>query len=60
MPAVYVDIRPDIFDRLRRVAADQRRRPGDQAAVLIEQALAALDQPPAPSEAEQAHHELAR
>ena len=39
MPAIFVRLRPLTFDRLRRVAAHKRRRPQDQAAVIIEQTL---------------------
>ena len=45
MPAIFVRLKPDWFEQLRRLAARERRRPHDQAAVLIEQALGAIELP---------------
>ncbi len=38
---LYVPIGSDLLDRLRRLAIQERRRPSDQAAVIIERALRA-------------------
>jgi hypothetical protein len=39
MPAIYVGLRPEAFEQLRRLAAQERRRPNDQAAVILEREL---------------------
>lgn len=41
---LFVKLDPESFERLRKCAADDRRTPGDQAAVLLRQALEALEQ----------------
>jgi hypothetical protein len=51
MQKLYVPITPAALDELMRRAADERRRPQDQAAVLLEAALgvSTMGQPaPAP------------
>ncbi len=39
---LFVPLRPDEFDRLLRVATAERRRPQEQAALLIARSLAGL------------------
>jgi hypothetical protein len=41
---LYVKLDPESFERLRKRAAEDRRTPGDQAAVLLRKALEALAQ----------------
>jgi hypothetical protein len=41
---LYVRLDPESFERLRRQAAEDRRTPGDQAAVLLRKALEAHEQ----------------
>jgi hypothetical protein len=42
---LYISLPPNQFDRLTALARAERRRPQDQAAVLIERALA-VQRPP--------------
>ena len=60
MRLLYVPLRPDELARLKEVAHEQRRRPQDQAAVLLAAALGISspatvrpEQPPACLPAEQ-------
>ncbi len=39
MPAIYVALRPETYEALRRLAAQERRRPHDQAAIFVERGL---------------------
>ena len=41
--ALYVKLDQESFERLRRVSAKERRQPGDQAALLLQQILASLE-----------------
>jgi hypothetical protein len=38
--ALYVKLDQESFERLRRLSAEQRRQPGDQAALLLREILA--------------------
>lgn len=40
---LYVKLDPESFERLRKWAAEDRRTPGDQAAVLLRKALEQLE-----------------
>jgi hypothetical protein len=42
--ALYVKLDQESFERLRRLSAEERRQPGDQAALLLRQILASLEQ----------------
>ena len=42
---LFVSLNPDKLDRLTALARTERRRPQDQAAVLLERALEALELP---------------
>ncbi len=53
MPSIFVGFKPETFERLRRLAAEERRRPQDQAAVLVERALRAAESPPDAGDQEQ-------
>jgi hypothetical protein len=50
MDKLFVPLARDQFDRLRKLARAERRRPQEQAAYMLEQALdqRAGPQPPAP------------
>lgn len=41
--ALYVKLDPESFARLRKFAAEDRRTPGDQAAILLRKALEQLE-----------------
>ncbi len=41
MRALYVPLQSDVLDKLTQLAQQERRRPQDQAAVLLERALVA-------------------
>ena len=61
MRLLYVPLRPDELARLKEIALEQRRRPQDQAAVLLAEALG-LNRPTSPvaapmAPALQAEHE---
>jgi hypothetical protein len=40
VPGLFVHISFDAFERLREIAKRERRRPQDQAALIVEQAIA--------------------
>jgi len=42
--SLYVKLDPQSFERLRRVSLEDRRTMGDQAAILLRDALDALEQ----------------
>ncbi len=46
MPGIFVRLTREPFERLRRLALRERRRPQDQAAVLVERALDAVESGP--------------
>ena len=41
--SLYVKLDPQSFERLRKVSVDDRRTMGDQAAILLRDALEALE-----------------
>jgi hypothetical protein len=41
--ALYVKLDEPTFERLRKLSAEERRAPGDQAAVLLRKALEAVE-----------------
>jgi hypothetical protein len=41
--SLYVKLDVQTFERLRKVSAEERRAPGDQAAVLLRKALEAVE-----------------
>jgi hypothetical protein len=45
MPAIYVGLRLETYEALRRLAAIERRRPRDQAAIILERVLRATRVP---------------
>jgi hypothetical protein len=45
MRRIYVRLSPSQAEQVRRIAEDQRRHPSDQAAILIEHALATMPDP---------------
>lgn len=49
--ALYVKLDKESFERLRRLSAEERRQPGDQAALLLRKALEACTAEAAQSEA---------
>jgi hypothetical protein len=46
---LYVPVQPDTLDRLREIARRERRRPQDQAALILERALDSLESTDPPS-----------
>ncbi len=43
MPSIFVGMTPESFERLYRLSKRERRRPHDQAAVLLERALGEVE-----------------
>jgi hypothetical protein len=41
--ALYVKLDQESFERLRRLSAEERRQPGDQAALLLRKILASYE-----------------
>jgi hypothetical protein len=42
--ALYVKLDQESFERLRRLSAEERRQPGDQAALLLQKLLLATSE----------------